>query len=183
MYLEDVYDLYERTSLIYSTCSSKKCERFNNGTCWCSLRECVQPLLIGETQTPCKLNCRFYINPGKDDCSICLEKIMMKKDAFITGCGHPFHRSCLFKYYDNKQNHKPFSTLRCPLCRCSLGLPIFLQKYKITYSKINYLDLLENFWLTKEFTIPHYCYSNNYKPHYIGMKKKCAKCKDYIENG
>ena len=183
MYLEDVYDLYERTRLVYSKCCSETCEKFNDGTCWCSLRECVQPLHIGEIQTPCKLNRKFYINPGSDGCSICLEKIFMKKDAFITGCGHTFHRSCLFQYYQVRQNQKPLSVLKCPLCRCSLGFPIFLQKYKILGSNINYLDLLENFWLTKDFNIPSYCYNRQCKPHYAGMEKKCAKCRDYIEYG
>lgn len=181
MSLEDVYDLYERTRLVYNKCSSKKCTRFHNDTCWCSLNDSIQPLLIGQITTPCKFNRKFYIRPGNDDCSICLEKIMMKKNAFITGCGHAFHRNCLFKYFEIKQNQKPFSTLRCPLCRCSLGLPVFFERYNFIQGRnIHYLDLLENFWLTKDYQLPHFC---SKKSHYLGMNKNCSECKKYVKNG
>lgn len=47
---------------------------------------------------------KCYINP-QEDCSICLEKICNKSDAYLTNCGHAFHKSCLFKTYENGRFH------------------------------------------------------------------------------
>ena len=162
MYQEDVFYLFERNRLIYSENPYE---------------EIVQPLIIGETCLPCKLNIKCYIY-HEEKCSICLDKITRKKDAFLTGCGHAFHRECLFKYFEIKWKCKPFSTLRCPLCRCGLGFPDFSTRY----TSNNDLDQLENFWLTKEYCMPRYCV-NIKKSHYLGMKKKCKNCLYYRKYG
>ena len=41
---------------------------------------------------------KHYIKIG-ETCSICLEEIWSKKDAFLTDCGHGFHASCINRYY------------------------------------------------------------------------------------
>ena len=162
MYQEDVFYLFERNKLIYS----KNPEV-----------ELVQPLTIGEIHTSCKLNIKCYIFQ-EEECSICLDKINIKKNAFLTECGHSFHRECLFKTFENKWKLKPFSNVRCPLCRCGLGYPDLLTRYLGN----NDLDQLENFWLTKEYCIPRYC-GNIQTSHYLGMKKKCNKCLQYRKYG
>ena len=167
---EDVFPLYERK------------RSFTSG-------EVVQPVTIGDQSVPCRFRVKCYIRPG-EECPICLEKIMLKKDAFLTGCGHSFHRGCLFKTFQAKWNENPFSVLRCPMCRCGLGFPLLLEKYRSLddnhYSK-NHLDELENFWLTKDFHMPYYCIlvkkGRRDPVHYLGMKPSCTNCSDYIHHG
>jgi hypothetical protein len=169
MFYEDVFYLYERNKLIYSD--------------FC-FRETVQPITIGETCVPCKMNIKCYIRQG-EECPICLEKIMLKKDAFLTGCGHAFHRKCLFKTFESRWKAKPYSALRCPLCRCGLGAPTLLTRYVNSINmkkKHDYIDQLENFWITKDFMMPHFC-DNIKKSHYLGMNKNCYKCTDYQKFG
>lgn len=162
MYQEDVFYLYERNKLIYS----------NNPE-----SELVQPYLLGEIGLPCKFKTKCYIKCG-EQCAICLESILNKKNAFLTGCGHAFHRNCLFKSFEIKWMLKPFSSLRCPLCRCGLGFP----ELDLKYISNDNLDQLENFWLSKEFIMPTYC-SNLKSSHYLGMNKKCCKCISYCKTG
>lgn len=170
--LEDVFYLYERNKLFY-----KKQKRIFEKN------DPVQPVIIGDTSVPCSLSVKCYIRQG-EECPICLENIMLKKDAFLTGCGHSFHRKCLFKMFENKWNQRLFSTLKCPMCRCVLGVPTLLERYKINYQKqINHLDELENFWFTKDYEMPHYCTNTKCNIHYLGMKPSCYRCKHFIEKG
>ena len=162
MYQEDVFYLFERNKLIYSEEPEE---------------EIVQPLTIGETSIQCKLNTKCYIFQG-EECAICLDEIIKKKHAFLTGCGHAFHRDCLFKTFEMKWKSKPFSSLKCPLCRCGLGFPDLLTRY----IGDNDLDQLENFWLTKEYCMPRHC-GNIQTSHYLGLKKNCDKCLHYRKHG
>ena len=170
---EDVFYLYERNRFT----TKKVCEFY--------IREkIVQPITIGETCIPCKLSKKCYIYPG-EECAICLDNILLKKDAYLTGCGHAFHRTCLFKTFETKWSLKPFSTLKCPICRCGLGLPILMTRYHNSMRmnhKHDFMDQLENFWITKDFIIPHYC-DNIQKSHYLGMNKACSKCRRYQQFG
>lgn len=163
MYQEDVFNLYERNKLIYSENPDV---------------EFVQPLTIGEISVPCKFKTKCYIYEG-EECAICLDKITRKKDAFLTGCGHAFHRKCLFTSFEMKWKCKPFSALRCPLCRCGLGFPDLLTRY---INNNNDLDQLENFWLTKEYWMPKYC-GNIQTSHYLGFNKNCDNCLHYRKYG
>lgn len=163
MYQEDVFNLYERNKLIYSENPDV---------------EFVQPLTIGEISVPCKFKTKCYIYEG-EECAICLDKITKKKDAFLTGCGHAFHRKCLFTSFEMKWKCKPFSALRCPLCRCGLGFPDLLTRY---INNNNDLDQLENFWLTKEYWMPKYC-GNIQTSHYLGFNKNCDNCLHYRKYG
>jgi hypothetical protein len=108
---------------------------------------------------------------------------MMKKNAYLTGCGHAFHRSCLFRTLESSWREKLFTILKCPLCRCKLGVPLLLERYTVEDKQPNHLDVIENFWLTKDFLLPHFCTNTKRKNHYLGMHRSCDRCKEYREKG
>ena len=188
--LEDIFYLYERNSRYYHDCNLKnsieECNDSWSNECYCHLKQEVKPFTIGDQDMPCDLKIRCYIKPG-DECPICYESIMMKSSAFITNCGHHFHKKCLFNYIQSKWLSSSYaSTARCPMCRCSLGHPDFVQRYRANYFSYNYkndneLDKLEDFWISKDYKLPTFC-SNSYD-HYLGCDKSCFMCKYYIETG
>jgi hypothetical protein len=183
---EDVFYLYERNSRIYYDCkltnNIEKCEE----ECYCYTKQEVKPFTIGDQDCPCNFKIKCYIKPG-DECPICYESIDTKSSAFITDCGHQFHKKCLFKYIETKWLSTSYtSNAKCPLCRCSLGHPHFVQRYRSSYFSFPYkndneLDKLEDFWLSKDYLLPVFC-SNSYD-HYLGTKKSCFICKSFIETG
>jgi hypothetical protein len=72
------------------------------------------------------------------------------------------------------------------MCRCSIGHPDFVQRYRSSYfsfqySNDNQLDKLEDFWLSYEYRLPEFC-SNKFD-HYLGLNKNCNICKKYIKTG
>ena len=188
--LEDIFYLYERNSRYYHDCNLKnsieECNDCWSNDCYCHFKQEVKPFTIGDQDTPCDFKVRCYIKPG-DECPICFESIMMKSSAFITNCGHHFHKKCLFKYIETKWLSSSYaSTAKCPMCRCSLGHPEFIQRYRSSYYSLNYddsneLDKLEDFWLSKECLLPLFC-SNRYD-HYLGIDKNCFICQNYIKTG
>lgn len=175
---EDVFPLYERNRNHYNnyclSCDDKK------NTCLCESRLIVCPISVGEQDIPCRLKVKNYVTIG-DECSICYELIIHKKNAYLTGCGHSFHRKCLADVFIAKWKSKAYSQLNCPLCRCGLGCPDLFQRYD--YFNGNALDLLENFWLSKDFMTPEFCSSWTEHSHYVGMKKDCSLCTLYRETG
>lgn len=184
---EDVFYLYERNSLYYHDCNSKNNMNpnyYSNSDCCCNLRKEVLPFTIGDQTTPCNFKVKCYIKPG-DECPICYEPILMKSSAFITSCGHHFHKKCIFKYMETKWEISSYiSSVKCPMCRSSLGHPDFVQRYRSSYFTYNYddedhLDKLEDFWISKNYKIPVYC--NNKYNHYLGFNKSCLICKIYLE--
>ena len=165
VYLEDVYYLYEKD-------------------CRSCTDEGVHPISIGDNSIPCKLSRKCYIRPG-EECPICLEKMITKQNSYLTGCGHAFHRSCLFKTFETRWSFKPFSTFRCPLCRCGLGAPLLMTRYVNSIhmnKKYEFTDQLENFWITQDFTMPYYC-DKKTVPHYLGMCIECSSCREYQTKG
>jgi hypothetical protein len=122
-----------------------------------------------------------------EECPICYDQIMTKQSAFITNCGHAYHKKCLFKYIESKWlSTKYTSPARCPMCRSSLGHPDFVQRYKSSYFSLNYddnneLDKLEDFWISFDLILPSFC-SNSYD-HYLGFDKNCFRCKSYRKTG
>lgn len=178
---EDVFWLYERNKNIeYNNCIKlcKPCPNLFGDECCCDSLDPILPITIGEQSTKCRLKVKTYIKFG-EECPICFESIEHKKNAYLTGCGHSFHRKCLFKTIQAKWEIKPFSTIKCPMCRCALGYPEMFERYKYDYNN-NFLDRLEDFWLCKEFRMPEFCYSGK---HYLGMKKNCRRCINYRING
>jgi hypothetical protein len=151
------------------------------------LNQEVFPFTIGDQYRPCALNVKCYIKPG-DECPICYDKITTKKTAFMTDCGHHFHKKCLFKYVETKWFSKEYlSESNCPMCRCNLGHPEFIQRYRASYFNAfpnkndNELDKLEDFWISKEYKLPLFC-CNGYN-HYLGMKNECEYCENYRKTG
>lgn len=176
---EDIFWLYERNNSIYSDCIQlkKDCPELIDGVCYCSEYDIVKPITIGDTYVPCRFKVKSYIKIG-EECPICLDPIIHKINAYLTGCGHSFHRKCLFKVFETKWKNKPHTSLRCPMCRASQGFPDILTRYTANYDD-NGLDFLENFWITKDLNMGAFCYRN----HYIGMKKDCNRCLRYRLNG
>jgi hypothetical protein len=135
------------------------------------------------------------VRPG-DECPICCDAIQTKTSAFVTPCGHAFHKLCLCKYMETKWlSTKYTSNARCPICRCSLGHPEFVQRYRASYfaydqdqdeavgeeKKHIALDKLEDFWISHEYKVPAFC-SHGYD-HYLGIDKNCFLCRSYREKG
>lgn len=175
--VEDVFDLYERNSYYYHNCKGTKCIQLNDDVeCFCYLCMTVYPVTIGDATVPCSFKRKRYIKP-KEDCSICLDKIVKKTDAYLTPCGHSFHKLCIFKTLENK----PFSSLKCPNCRSKIGNPELISRY----SGETELDRLENFWITKELENPVFCSNKGSGPnvHYLGLNKGCNTCKNYVKYG
>lgn len=178
---EDVFYLYERNSRYYYNCLNCL-----NNECYCRTKQVVFPFTIGDQCLPCNYKIRCYIRPS-DECPICCDKILTKTTAFITCCGHHFHKKCMFKYIENKWLSSSYtSPARCPMCRCSLGHPEFTQRYRDSYFNAyhkddNGLDKLEDFWVSHEYKIPEFC-SNGYD-HYLGLDNICFSCKVYREKG
>ena len=189
---EDVFWLYERNKNVYCNCNKLlKCNHnindkcISNNECYCYLNEIVQPLTIGYQDISCRLNVKSYIKQG-EECPICMDLILTKQNAYLTECGHAFHKICIFKSYENKYLSKYCSQFKCPLCRANIGAPEISERYLIDYfptkSKSknvysNELDKLENFWLFNKFHIYNLC-SNNYD-HPCGFKKDCNSCTQY----
>lgn len=180
---EDVFSLYERNSSYYYKCNQrgKMTECPNNwlGECYCYTKQQVLPSTIGNQTIPCSIRRKCYIRQG-EECPICLENIFRKNEAYITCCGHSFHKSCIFKSMETHWKHKYASNFKCPMCRAKLGTDIQEIGLRYKFSR-NYLDNLESFWLGKDLTLAQTC-GNKYD-HDIGMKKGCFICLKYRENG
>jgi hypothetical protein len=114
-----------------------------------------------------------------------MDTIYQKNNAYLTSCGHSFHKTCLFKAFEIKAINKHNFT--CPLCRTRLGYPEFYCRYTCVIKepnnvlKSNFLDNLEEFWLSKDFNLIHICSNGN--NHALGMKNNCEDCSDYRVNG
>ena len=176
--IDDVFYLYERNKTIYNNCKllNKECITYYDNICYCFLDENVFPITIGEQTINCMLNRKCYIKIG-EECPICLEKIIYKTNAYLTGCGHAYHRLCLFKVFETQWKQKPYSTFKCCICRCYLGCPDLFERYN---KNGNELDQLENFWLSKDYIMGIFCGRNK---HYLGMNNKCKKCLIYRITG
>ena len=180
---EDVFWLYERNRFIYNDCkhSGKSCPNQYGNECLCYLKEYVYPTTVGDPSLPCRFNVRQYIKIG-EECPICIDPILYKTNAYLTGCGHAFHKKCLLKMFESKWSEKLYSVFHCPMCRTSLGLPELDKRYNTDIAEdgsFNSLDELENFWITKDYMMCQPCS----KSHPIGMKYNCKKCRNYRTHG
>ncbi len=177
---EDVLYLYERNTLYYDKLNYKLNDSFLEYSIYDTDGEesnlPIFPETIGNPFFKCNFKRKVYIKPG-EECSICFDKIMTKKNAYLTACGHSFHKTCLFTTYEIKRQTNPYCSLNCPLCRAKLGLDIKDLAYRYRYIFNNQLDNLENFWIKKDFICCDICPSKNF--HYIGMKNNCEDCKKY----
>lgn len=173
---EDVWYLYEKKNTYKDLIKHDKTTDYIDNFDTDLYESPVNPEKIGNQFNSCNFKRKVYIKPG-EECPICLENIVTKSNAYLTGCGHSFHKKCLFKNYEANRKMKANCSLNCPMCRSNLGLEIKECAHRyLCYD--NYLDQLENFWLRNEFMCCDICY--NKKDHYIGMKKDCETCKQYI---
>lgn len=185
---EDVFYLYERNSSYYYNCKNKNtfpiCKSIyntNNNECFCESNQIVKPITIGNQDVSCSLERKCYIKPGKE-CPICFDKILRKSEAYLTCCGHAFHKKCIFKSFKQKIIYKPTSNFNCPMCRTKLGYELYDINLRYKQELIPNLDDLEQFWLRGEdYMMPEICYNGN--DHYLGIRKTCKLCLNYRKSG
>jgi hypothetical protein len=158
--VEDVYWLYEH--------KGKNNDEF-----------ILYPTSIGESDSTCNFKRKTYITPGQE-CPICIEPIIRKSEAYLTACGHGFHKNCIFKSFSAKIETDCYSSFNCPMCRANTGDIHIHGKYNDCSNEFNLLDELENFWMTKDFMC---CYPCNSDDHIKGMKSDCNDCLKYRKNG
>jgi len=160
--MEDIYDLYEYSNL------NKNTNKNNSNSI-------ILPIKMGNDEMKPKLNVKMYIK-FSENCPICYEDIIRKSDAYLSQCGHSFHKKCIFKCYETKQLDKRCSVFRCPCCRTSLGTDIeeINERYDLFNENANGIDALESFWIKKDYIMPLLC-----DGHYLGMDSKCIRCKKY----
>lgn len=187
---EDVFYLYERNKSHYDNCNlAKRCcpSEESNMDCYCQIAyESVLPITIGDQTVPCNFKRKVYVKPG-EECSICLEPVMTKQTAYLTPCGHSFHKICMFNALAAvAKNNRNF---KCPNCRANIGYPDIYCRYTAgfkardggIYAAKHFLDTLEEFWLAKEFTMIQMC-ETNYK-HSLGLDSNCRCCLRYRVSG
>ena len=161
--LEDVFWLYERKSKL--------------------LKTPIIPTTIGDDDVSANLCRKSYIKPGQE-CPICLDPIIHKSNAYITSCGHGFHKSCIVPSYLSKMKHKSHGTYNCPMCRASIGSAI--EYINERYNCENMLDTLENFWYRYNVAMPMVCdsiYSTDTYHHFLGVNTNCHECLSYRNTG
>ncbi len=185
----NIWSSHQRNSRnYYNTCKNiTECPNNLSNECLCYRDMPVLPQDIAEWWVPIKLNVRAYIHIGST-CPICLTSINHKRNAWITNCGHSFHRSCLMQSYNSYMNNpniiKYTNCMPCPMCRyelptCCCGFEI--EKYQQIYGEPRReLDYLENFEMLKDLLIPEECYKCK---KYLGMNNNCKECKKYQTNG
>jgi hypothetical protein len=187
---EDVFHLYERNSLIYYDCKKQNkldtCPDKSFGVCFCKYNCPIIPYNIGNENRKCSLSKKIYIAVG-EECPICLENICSKQTAYLTHCGHSFHKKCLHDSYISyllEYGEDDNENLPCPLCRKTINIDDFTNNIRYC-SKRGSIDEIENFWITKQLSVPYICYSEGDcdKNHYLGMNKNCKKCKRYVKKG
>ena len=181
----DAFCLYERNRYWYHNCNNlnkmSECTTSFNKKCYCYLKCPVKPATIGDQDDNCDLKRKMYIVPTQE-CSICLEQIVRKSDAYLTSCGHGFHKGCIYKAFETKMKHKYASQFKCPECRTKIGndLDNLNDRYNTNKQRFT-LDDLENFWIRKDYSLPQFC-SAGWK-HYIGFNMNCSTCLRYIKYG
>jgi len=162
---EDVFWLYER----------------NN-----NINECYEPIInpytIGNQENPCDLKRKIYIKFG-EECPICMEDINTKKTAYLTPCGHSFHKKCIFNAFETKWQTKWASQFYCPICRSRLGQIDIEERYNCRFieDKYHYMDHLENFWINKDYRYCNPCMKT--PKHSEGMDRNCKTCLNYRKTG
>ena len=182
MTLEDIFCLNDVYENMYNDCL------LCTGQCNCRYDKLVMPSTISRRDATTSLNHKSYISPT-ESCTICLNIISHKSNAYLTDCGHTFHRNCLSNYFQFIKL-RDNSNLKCPMCRTNLGYPDFYDKYNLFNKNANGFDLIENLHVSNNANnanntnnnMLHICNGLNTK-HYTGMKKNCAKCVSYRHNG
>lgn len=177
---EDVFSVIERNRNNYIQCTTPKICGKN---CSCYYNQLVLPNKIGNNDFDREFSNKMYIW-SKDTCIVCMSQIINKNDAYLTDCGHGFHKCCL-SYYFHHIKMVSNKNLNCPLCRTNLGHPEFYERYNVYHEDINGFDILENKNIDgHNLEMLHICKNNDMSlKHYLGMNSECYKCLDYRKNG
>ena len=180
--LDDIYHCDERNRWLYDDFAWDVYplgigeSRLNKYTC--KYTKDKKNIIKTRKSTIQNLNQKNYIRIG-EECPICYDSIVNKKQAFLTYCGHSFHYECIQNYYHSNYNKLEW----CPICRqdtcCSGRL-----KQQYANDSNNKMDKYENFWNEINILIPEKCYTrindNYYEDiHNLGMDKNCIKCINY----
>lgn len=194
-----VWWVYERNSNYYHICKDiSNCPNtFQRNLCYCHRHALVKPIIIGECGFWCDdkigLNHKSYIKWG-EICPICTDPIIYKRNAWITPCGHGFHRNCLVDNHRYRQINKMTieytNSIPCPMCReglieCCIGLAD-INRYGDEFeddeddNKKNLLDRLEDFWLNIDRSYYYLCYDCDKG---LGMNNSCKTCVNYQKTG
>jgi len=123
------------------------------------------------------LKIKHYIKIG-EECPICYDKILHRKHAFLTDCGHAFHYKCIIDY--DYINTFTKNGIYCPLCREDMGYYDDMKdRYKDSSDKF---DKLEDFETNIKLKFPKICYdiyelgSNNNKHFHRMNYFNCIHC-------
>lgn len=183
---EDIFWVYEPERFVkYQQCANMAdCPNNFNGCCDCyeNSNSNIIPLRIGMGQHKPHLNVKTYIRPNQE-CPICLDPITHRPTAYLSVCGHGFHKECISKTYVANTRQKCMSQLKCPICRHTLGNDIEYITERYT-SDLGTIDSVENFWNIYPHNIPTICrkmHNNQY--HTLGCNNTCSRCLDYRNTG
>jgi hypothetical protein len=127
-----------------------------------------------------------YINPNSDVCCVCLEGIISKSNAYITNCGHKFHKTCLY----DCSNHD--DEMNCPYCRCegaisnSIGSIIEDFEYPQSFMGSDVIGVSRTVSLLNDWdpsighllidSVCNRCFQRNR----IKYRHKCMKCHEFV---
>lgn len=180
-----IWSPYERNRNYYHThYNPDTCATYSDfGRCTCRYSQLLSPLIVGNCGFEDKpsINRRCYIGFG-EQCPICIQPILHKKTAWLTPCGHAFHRKCLlyaFRHY-LELDIAYSNVMPCPICRkeltnCCIGEYTTPHYHVPIYDLVNELDSLENFWTDIEDKVSVKCPKCT---HILGSNAAgCEKCK------
>ena len=124
-------------------------------------------------------NNKYYLKYG-EECTICLDKIITKTTAYITECGHKYHKKCVLDYMKIEWMSKNYTGLiSCPMCRKSVSDDHLNDNY-YSSDALRILDYV-SLDIIPQYKLPQFC-SNRYD-HYLGLNKKCKCCEYFREKG
>jgi hypothetical protein len=172
---EDTFCINERNRNYYISCTTPDiCE----SNCSCHYNQLILPESIGNNDFKRKLNNKMYVWT-QETCIICMDKINLKSNTYLSDCGHCFHKKCITNYFHHIKMISS-KNMKCPICRCNLGNPVLNEKYNSFHKDANSLDILENY----SIEMLHICDSPSTRGnHYLGMDSNCEKCMNYRKNG
>lgn len=172
---EDIFCINERNRNFYISCATPDICQSN---CNCHYNQLVLPESIGNNDFTRKINNKMYVW-SQETCIICMDKINLKSNAYLTDCGHCYHKKCLTNYFHHIRMNTS-KNMKCPMCRCNLGSPILNERYNLYHKDMNSLDTLEDF----NIEMLHICESSTRENnHYLGMDSNCSKCIYYRKYG
>ena len=172
---EDIFCINERNRNFYISCATPDICQSN---CNCHYNQLVLPESIGNNDFTRKINNKMYVW-SQETCIICMDKINLKSNAYLTDCGHCYHKKCLTNYFHHIRMNTS-KNMKCPMCRCNLGSPILNERYNLYHKDMNSLDTLEDF----NMEMLHICKSSTRENnHYLGMDSNCSKCIYYRKYG